>query len=313
MLVVVGVPVMIAVVPLNFTVLLVAVVLKLVPEIVTVAPTNPLVGLREVIVGDGMTVKLVMLVAVCPFTATVIVPVAAPVGTEVTMLVVVGVPVIVAVVPLNFTTLFAGVVSKFVPVIVTVAPNPPLVGLKLVIVGDGITVKLVVLVAVWPLTVKVMVPVEAPAGTEVVIEVADTTAAFAVVPLNFKMFAKVASKLVPAIKTTVPTPPLVGLKLVIVRAGITVKVVELVPVWPLTVTVIVPVVAPTGTEVVILVVVLAVTIATVPLNLTILFAGVVSKFVPVIVTDVPTPPLVGLKLVMAGGRITVKLVELVPV
>ena len=77
-----------------------------------------------------------------------IVPVAAPVGTEVTMLVAVGVPVIVAVVPLNFTTLFDGVVSKFVPVIVTVAPTPPLVGLKLVIVGDSVTVKLVPLVPV---------------------------------------------------------------------------------------------------------------------------------------------------------------------
>lgn len=55
-----------------------------------------------------------------------------------------------AVVPLNFTVLLAGVVSKFVPVIVTVVPIRPLAGLKLVMVGAGtvVTVKLVELVAV---------------------------------------------------------------------------------------------------------------------------------------------------------------------
>ena len=62
-----------------------------------------------------------------------------------------------------------------------------------------------------------------------------------------------------------------------------------------------------------LVAVLPVTVATLPLILTVLFAGVVSKPVPVMVTEVPTPPLVGLKLVMVGTVITVKLVELVPV
>ena len=47
----------------------------------------------------------------------------------------VGVPLTVAVVPLNFTVLLAAVVLKFVPVIVTVAPTKPLVGLKLAMVG----------------------------------------------------------------------------------------------------------------------------------------------------------------------------------
>ena len=46
--------------------------------------------------------------------------------------------------------------------------------------------------------------------------------------------------------------------------------------------------------------VLAVILAIVPLNFTILFAGVRSKFVPVIVTVVPTRPLAGVTFVMVG-------------
>lgn len=70
--------------------------------------------------------------------------------------------------------------------------------------------------------------------------------------------------------------------------------------FPPTVTEIVPVVAPTGTVVVIVVDVLAVTMAVVPLKLTVLLAGVRSKFVPVIVTVVPMGPEAGVKAVMVG-------------
>lgn len=120
-----------------------------------------------------------------------------------------------------------------------------------------------------------------------------------VVPLNVTMLSD-ALKFVPVIVTVVPGPPLVGLKLVIVGAG-TVKFVADVAVCPATVTVIVPVVAASGTEVVMLVAVLAETTASAPLNFTMLLAGVVLKFVPVIVTEVPTTPLVGLKLVIVGA------------
>jgi hypothetical protein len=64
----------------------------------------------------------------------------------------------------------------------------------------------------------------------------------------------------------------------------------------------VPVVAPNGTVAVIVVAVLAVTVAIVPLNFTVLLAGVGSKFVPVIVTTVLTEPEVGVKLVMVGVK-----------
>jgi hypothetical protein len=71
-----------------------------------------------------------------------------------------------------------------------------------------------------------------------------------------------------------------------------------------------------GTVVVMLVAVLAVATAVVPLNLTILFAGVVLKLVPVIVTVVPITPEVGVNEVMLGtgvGTVTVKFVALVAV
>ena len=125
--------------------------LKFVPVIVTVVPMGPEAGVKLVIVGtEGVvTVKSVALVAVLPDTVTVIFPVVAPAGTVAVMLVVV-LAVAVAVVPLKRTVLFAGVALKFVPVIVTVAPIRPDVGVKLVIVGrvEAPTTKSVALVAV---------------------------------------------------------------------------------------------------------------------------------------------------------------------
>lgn len=78
----------------------------------------------------------------------------------------------VAVTLLNLTTLSVSVELKLVPLMVTVAPGAPLVGLKLVIEGDGNTVKLPSLVMVTPRVVTEMGPVIAPDGTAVVIVVA---------------------------------------------------------------------------------------------------------------------------------------------
>ena len=72
----------------------------------------------------------------------------------------------VAVVPLNFTAVAP---VKAVPVIVTLAPTTPLVGEKLVTVGDDTTVKLLALVAVPPGVVTLIVPFVAPLGTVAVI------------------------------------------------------------------------------------------------------------------------------------------------
>ena len=139
--------VVVAVVPLNLTVLAPWVAPKFVPVITTDEPTAPEVGFRVVIVGAGVvTVKLTPLLACVP-TVTTTLPVAAPLGTVTAMLVLLH-EVTAAVVPSNLTVLVPCVVPKFVPVIVTAAPAKPEVGLRLVITGAGVdTVKATPLLA----------------------------------------------------------------------------------------------------------------------------------------------------------------------
>jgi len=79
---------------------------------------------------------------------------------------------------------------------------------------------------------------------------------------------------------------------------------------PPTVTTTLPVVAPLGTGTTILGSLQLVGVAGVPLKVTVLVPCVAPKLVPEIVTDVPTKPEVGLKLVMLGGSVTVKLMPL---
>ena len=81
------------------------------------------------------TVKSIADVAVLLPTVTVIGPVVAPVGTVVTICEALE-PVTTAAVPLNLTMLLAGVVLKYVPLMVTCAPGPACVGEKESIVGS---------------------------------------------------------------------------------------------------------------------------------------------------------------------------------
>ncbi len=74
---------------------------------------------------------------------------------------------------------------------------------------------------------------------------------------------------------------------------------------PPTVTTTVPVVAPVGTGTAMLVADQLVGVAAVPLNVTVLVPCVAPKLVPVIVTAVPTGPLVGDRLVSVGAVVTV--------
>jgi hypothetical protein len=244
-------------------------------------------------------------VSVTPLTVTEIVPVDAPAGT-VTVNEVEVAALTVATVPLKDTTLLAGVVLKLVPDIVTETPTAPDVGLNPEIVGVPGTVNTEALVNVTPLTVTVIFPVNAPEGTVVVREVEVAALTTATVPLKATtLLAGVVLKLVPVIVTVAPTAPLAGLKDVKVGVGRTVKL-DPVNVIPLTVTEMFPVVAPAGTVVVNVVVVAALTTAAVPLKNTALFAGVVLKLVPVIVTVAPTAPLPGLNDVKVGVGKTVK-------
>ena len=160
------------------------------------------------------------------------------------------------------------------------------------IVGGAVTVNVSPLLA-RPPTVTTTLPVVAPAGTGTTMLVADQLVGVAVVPLNVTVLVPcVAPKFVPVIVTDVPTGPLVGARLVRRRRPVTVNVRPLLA-RPPTVTTTLPVVAPVGTGTTMLVADQLVGVAAVPLNVTVLVPCVAPKFVPVIVTDVPTGPLVG--------------------
>ena len=152
----------------------------------------------------------------------------------------------------------------------------------------------------------------APAGTGATILVALQLVGAAVVPLNVIALAPcVAPKFAPAIVTEVPVTPEVGFRLVML--GAVVVTVKLTPLLarPPTVTTTLPVVAPVGRGATILVALQLVGVAAVPLNVIVLAPCVAPKFVPVIVTAVPTNPEPGLTFVMLGpDGVIVKLTPL---
>lgn len=98
-------------------------------KLLIAVPCNAKAGLTEEIVGIGITVKLLLEVAVAVPTVTVIGPVFAPGGT-VTASVAAVAAVTVAAVPLSFTESDPGVELKFWPWIVTVVPTLPACGVK---------------------------------------------------------------------------------------------------------------------------------------------------------------------------------------
>lgn len=116
---------------------------KSVPVMVTLVPTGPLPGVKEVTAGAGITVN-VALVALPAGLVTVIAPVVAPEGTVQVILVLLT-TVNEALVVLNCTCVAQ---VNPVPVIVTEVPIVPLVVEIAVTVGAGITVKLDELVPV---------------------------------------------------------------------------------------------------------------------------------------------------------------------
>jgi hypothetical protein len=132
---------------------------------------------------------------------------------------------------------------------------------------------------------------------------AEVTEKAALTPLNFTAVAPV--KFVPLICTPVPTGPAAGVKLVMVGGlggvAVTVKAPGLVAVPAAVVTLTDPVVAPPGTVAWMVVSEVTEKAAFVPLKVT---AVAPVKFVPAIVTLVPTGPLVGVKLEMVGTGVT---------
>ena len=133
---------------------------KFVPLIVTLVPTDPLVGEKPVIVGGLTTVNALELVAVPPAVVALIGPVVAPAGT-VARIAVAEVSVKLALTELKVTEVAP---VKFVPLMVTLVPTGPLAGAKPVIAGGGTTVN-ALLLAEPPGVVTLNGPVVAPAGT----------------------------------------------------------------------------------------------------------------------------------------------------
>ena len=158
----------------------------------------------------------------------------------------------------------------------------------------------------------VILPVVAPAGTVAVIRSSFARLKLADVPLNRTLVAPV--KWLPLMVTDVPTAPLDGEKLLIVGVDppVTEKFEPLVAIPDAVVTVILPVVAPVGTTAVIRPSFATLKLADVPLNRT-LVAPV--KWLPLMVTDVPTTPLDGEKLLIVGADppVTVKFEPLVAI
>jgi hypothetical protein len=153
-----------------------------------------------------------------------------------------------------------------------------------------------------PLACTTTLPVVAPVGTVTLIDVAAQLVIEAVLPLNVTVPVPwLDPKLVPVIVTAAPTAPEVGDKLVILGADTTVNVTPLLATPP-TVTTTFPVVAPVGTFATIDVALqLLIAVTAVVLNLIVLVPCVVPKFDPVIVTEAPTAPVVGERLVMLGA------------
>jgi hypothetical protein len=127
----------------------------------------------------------------------------------------------------------------------------------------------------------------------------------AVVPLNLTVLAPCElPKFAPLIVTEVPTDPLVGDRLVRLGAvgAVTVKADALLATPP-TVTTTFPVVAPLGTGTTMLLADQVVGVPAVPLKVTRLVPCVAPKFVPAIVTEVPTGPAAGDTLVIVGPEL----------
>src|SRR5438270_925596 len=137
-----------------------------------------------------------------------------------------------------------------------------------------------------------------------------TVTVVATPPLKATAFAPV--KLMPVSSTDVPDTPLLGANELITGAGT--KFVGLVPTPVEAVTVIGPIVALVGTWTVIKVALqLEAAAASTPLNLTVLVPWLAPKFVPVMLTTVPTTPPPGVNEVTVGGGRTVKVPPLVAV
>jgi hypothetical protein len=216
---------------------------KLVPVIVIWRPSQPVVGVKELIAGAAVTVKSLLLNELPAELVTPIFPVLAPEGTVARICVAESMKNVNAATPLK-VTLVAPV--KFDPVIVTSVATGPLAGVNRLIRGDAVTVKSATLTALPAELVTPIFPIVAPLGTVARTCVGKSTEKTeAAVPLNVTLLVPV--KFVPVIVTSTPIGPLVGVNELIAGATITVKSAALNTLPAELVMPIFPVVTPDGT------------------------------------------------------------------
>jgi hypothetical protein len=284
--------------PLNVTIP--AVAPKVLPEIVIDAPGSPLLGLRLEMTGVTVNVGF-SVVPTPPGTVTTTGPVLAVEGTVATTCVAVQLVMLVDCTPLNFTV--AWVVPKFVPVIVTevlIGPEPGDIPL---IDGAGVTVNVGPVAPTPPTAVIATLPVVVPDATVATIcDVVQLVIFVAWVPLKVTVPWE-DPKFVPVIVTELPTGPVTGEIPLIAGAGVTVNVGPVAPTPPGSVTTTAPVVALEGTTATIWFVAQLLMLAWTPLNLTVPCGT--PKFVPVIVTELPTAPEFGEIPLIVGAGFTV--------
>ena len=250
--------------------------------------------------------KLSPLLALPP-TVTTTFPVVAPPGTVVMMYPVVH-HVGVVCTPLKVIVLEPCVAPKLLPLISTCVPASPELGDKVASAGGTggvvVTVNREGLLAIPP-TLTTTLPVVAPVGTSTDMELELQLVGVATTPLKVtRLLPCTPPKFAPPIVTGLPTVPELGDKLVIEGADPTENSTPF-EITPPTVTTTAPVVAPAGTGTLIDALPHVVGIAVVPLNVTELPPWLVPKFSPVTVTEVPTGPMFGDKVVMVGAELTV--------
>ncbi len=266
--------IVVALVPLNFTLPFPWLGPKFDPAITIEDPTAPVFGVSDVMLGAPVTVKVTPELATPPAAVTTTLPVVDPLGTVAVILLAPQLVIVVALVPLNFTLPFPWLGPKLDPAITIDDPTAPVFGVNDVMLGTAVTVNVTPELATPPAAVTTTLPVVAPLGTVAVMLLApQLVIVVALVPLNFTLpFPWLGPKLDPAITIDDPTAPVFGVNDVMLGAAVTVNVTPELATPPAAVTTTLPVVAPLGTVAVILLAPqLVIVVALVPLNFTLPF------------------------------------------
>jgi hypothetical protein len=298
-------PVIVAAAPPNVTALPAPWALKFDPAMVTEEVTAPVFGVRLVMLGAAVTVNVGPAgLETPPAVVTTTDPVVAPAGTTAVMLLVVQLLIDVAAILPNFTALPVPWALKFDPAMVTEDAIAPELGVRLVMLGAGVTVNGIPALCTPPAAVITTLPETAPDGTtavmllvvQLLIDAAATLPNFTALPVPW------ALKFDPVMVTEDAIAPELGVRLVMLGAGVTEKFTAAL-VCPPTVTVAgtLPVGTPEGMGAVMLVEVHVEGTVVVPLNFTVLpLSCEERKFVPVIRTEEVMAPAPGVKELIVG-------------